>query len=81
MKDSLFYSSSTAAASAIVFSIQDIYSVVGIVCTCISVFVLIVNLLFKVYDRIKDRKISKQDISETLDDLEEFAENLKKLDK
>lgn len=81
MKDSLFYSSSTAAASAIVFSIQDIYSVVGIVCTCISVFVLLVNLLFKVYDRIKDRKISKQDISETLDDFEEFAENLKKFDK
>lgn len=81
MKDSLTYSSATAAVSAIVFSIQDIYSIVGIVCTCISVFVLLVNLLFKVYDRIKDKHVSKQDISDTLDDLDEFVENFKKLDK
>ena len=79
MKDSLTYASAASAGSALIFTIQDIYSIVGLV--CISVFVLLVNLLFKVYDRIKDKKITKQEVSETLDDIEEFAENLKKLEK
>lgn len=81
MKDSLTYVSAASAGSALIFTIQDIYSIVGLVCTCISVFVLLVNLLFKVYDRIKDKKITKQEVSDTLDDIEEFAENLKKLEK
>lgn len=81
MKDSLTFASAGSAAGALFFTIQDIYSIVGIVCTCISVFVLFVNLLFKVYDRIKDKKFTNDELSDTLDDLDEFTENLKKLKK
>lgn len=81
MKDLLTYTSAGAAVNALVFTIQDIYSIAGIVCTCISAFVLLVNLCFKLYDRIKDKKITKQEVSDTLEDFEEFAENIKKLKK
>lgn len=81
MKDILTYISASSAGGALFFSIQDIYSIAGIVCTVISAIVLIVNFLIKLYDRIKDKKFTKQEISDTLDDLDEFTENLKKLNK
>lgn len=81
MKDILTYISASSAGGALFFSIQDISSIAGIVCTVISAIVLLVNFLIKLYDRIKDKKFTDQEISDTLDDLDEFTENLKNLKK
>lgn len=74
----LTYASAGFSSCGIVLSAQDIESYLNIVLITISVLILCINFGLRVYDRIKDGKLTKEEIKETVDDLENLSEEIKK---
>ena len=74
----LTYASAGFSSCGIVISAQDIESYLNIVLITISVLILCINFGLRVYDRIKDGKLTKEEIKETVDDLENLSEEIKK---
>lgn len=56
---------------SLILSIQDIESYLNIALIIISIVILSVNFLLRFYDRAKDGKLTKQEIKETIDDLQD----------
>ena len=56
---------------SLVLSVQDFESYLNIVLIVISILILSVNFFLRFYDRAKDGKLTKQEIKETIDDLQD----------
>ena len=74
----LTYASAGFSSCGIVLSAQDIESYLNIALITISVLILCINFGLRVYDRIKDGKLTKEEVKETVDDLENLSEQIKK---
>lgn len=73
----LTYTSAGFSSCGIVLSAQDIESYLNIILITISVLILCINFGLRVYDRIKDGKLTKEEIKETVDELQDLSENIK----
>ena len=69
--------SSTNAILSLIFSIQDIESIASLIFTILAILILLVNFSLRLYDKLKDGKISDDERKEIEKDLEELTNNLK----
>ena len=74
----LTYSSSILSSCSIFLSTQDIESFLNIAFITISAVILIINFGLRIYDRMKDGKLTKEEIKDTVDDAEHLIEEIKK---
>ena len=74
----LTYSSSILSSCSIFLSMQDIESFLNIAFIIISVMILCINFGLRIYDRIKDGKLTKEEIQDTVEDAEHLIEEIKK---
>ena len=79
MRRSLTILSDTSAAGGLAIGLSQIYTILGIVLTIGSIIVLIVNFVLRMYDRFKDKKITKQEVKDTLDDMAKMADEIVRL--
>ena len=78
MRDKILtYSSSVLSSCSIFLSAQDIESYLNIAFITISVLILCINFGLRVYDRLKDSKVTKQEIRDTVEDIENLTEEIK----
>ena len=69
--------SSCNAIMAIVFSVQDIESIFGIVFTALGILILCVNFILRLRDKLKDGKLSEEEVKELQEELEEIRNSIK----
>lgn len=74
----LTYSSSILSSFSIFLSTQDIESFLNIAFIIISVIILCINFGLRIYDRMKDGKLTKEEIQDTVEDAEHLIEEIKK---
>lgn len=74
----LTYFSSILSSCSIFLSAQDIESYINIAFITISVLILIINFGLRIYDRMKDGKLTKEEIQDTVEDAEHLIEEIKK---
>ena len=74
----LTYFSSVLSSCSIFLSAQDIESYINIAFIIISVTILIINFGLRIYDRMKDGKLTKEEIHDTIEDAEHLVEEIKK---
>lgn len=74
----LTYSSSILSSFSIFLSTQDIESFLNIAFIIISVLILCINFGLRIYDRLKDGKLTKEEIKDTVEDAEHLIEEIKK---
>lgn len=79
MKRALTILSDTSATGGLAIGLSQIYTILGIVLTIGSIIVLIVNFVLRIYDRFKDKKITKQEVKDTLDDMAKMADEIVRL--
>lgn len=78
MRDKILtYSSSVLSSCSIVLSAQDIESYLNIAFITISVLILCINFGLRIYDRVKDGKVTKEEIRDTVDDTKKLVEDIK----
>lgn len=80
MNNKLFAISDTTAVGGLTLGLTQIYTILGIAMTAISLIVLIVNFCIRIYDRIKDGKLDKKEIEWTLNDVTELANKIVELE-
>ena len=64
---------------SLVLSIQDIECYMNIILIVISILILSINFGLRVFDRVKDGKLTKQEIQDTIEDAEQFKEEIEKM--
>ena len=69
--------SSCNAIMAIVFSVQDIESIFGIVFTALGILILCVNFILRLRDKLKDGKLTEEEVKEIQEELEEIKNSFK----
>ena len=79
MRPVLTILSDTSAAGGLAIGLSQIYSILGIVLTIGSIIVLVVNFALRMYDRFKDKKITKQEAKDTFDDMVKMAAEIVRL--
>lgn len=69
----------TASILGVAFSVQDVYSILGIVCTSISIILLVIRTAIAVYNKIKNKDIKGaiEDINKAKDEIEDITEDNK----
>ena len=60
-----------ATATATYASITDISNVLNIILLIISIANILLVVIFKIYDRLKDGKLTKEEINDTIKDVED----------
>lgn len=71
--------SSVPASLSIVLGVHDIESYCSIAFIVISSVVLLINFGLRIYDRVKDGKLTAEEIKDTVDDLEKLQDDLSQL--
>ncbi len=71
--------SDTSAAGSLAIGLSQIYTIFGIVLTVLSIVVLIINFCFRMYDRLKDKKLTNEEKAETAEEFRNLVEKLKEL--
>ena len=74
----LTYTSSVLSSCSIFLSVQDIESYINIAFIVVSVMILCINFGLRIYDRLKDGKLTKEEIQDTVEDAEHLIEEIKK---
>ena len=74
----LTYTSSVLSSCSIFLSVQDIESYINIAFIVVSVMILCINFGLRIYDRMKDGKLTKEEIQDTVEDAEHLIEDIKK---
>ena len=74
----LTYTSSVLSSFSIFLSVQDIESYINIAFIVVSVMILCINFGLRIYDRMKDGKLTKEEIQDTVEDAEHLIEEIKK---
>lgn len=73
----LSVASSCNAIMSLVFSVQDIESIFGIVFTSLGILILLINFGLRLYDKLKDGKLSDEDINELEEEVKKIEEHFK----
>ena len=73
----LTYTSSVLSSCSIFLSVQDIESYINIAFIVVSVLILCINFGLRIYDRMKDGKLTKEEIQDTVEDAEHLIEDIK----
>lgn len=71
--------SSTTAGLAITTSIQNIESICSIVFVVLSAVILLINFGLRIYDRVKDGKLTPEEIKDSAEDAKKLVDDLKNL--
>ena len=71
--------SSVPASLSIVLGVHDIESYCSIAFIVISSVVLLINFGLRIYDRVKDGKLTPEEIKDTIDDVKQLGEDLSQL--
>ena len=71
--------SSSTAGLAITTSIQNIESICSIVFVVLSAVILLINFGLRIYDRVKDGKLTPEEIKESAEDAKKLVDDLKNL--
>lgn len=79
MNAKLLTVSDTTAVGGLAVGLSQIYTILGIVCTFVSLVVLIVNFIIRIHDRLKDGKMDKQELEWTIDDVTKLASKIVEL--
>lgn len=70
--------SSSTAGLAITTSIQNIESICSIVFVVLSAVILLINFGLRIYDRVKDGKLTPEEIKDSAEDAKKLVDDLKK---
>lgn len=73
----LTYTSSVLSSCSIFLSVQDIESYINIAFIVVSVMILCINFGLRIYDRMKDGKLTKEEIDDTIEDAEHLIKDIK----
>lgn len=71
--------SSCTAGLAITTSIQNIESICSIVFVVLSAVILLINFGLRIYDRVKDGKLTPEEIKDSAEDAKKLVDDLKNL--
>ena len=73
----LSVASSCNAIMTLVFSVQDIESIFGIVFTSLGILILLVNFALRLYDKLKDGKLTDDEMNELEEEVKKIEEHFK----
>lgn len=71
--------SSLPATLAITSSVHDIESICSILFIVMSAIILLINFGLRIYDRIKDGKLTPEEIKDTIEDGKQLVDDLSQL--
>ena len=60
-----------AAATATYASISDINNIINMILLIISIINILLVVIFKIWDRVKDGKFTKEELNDTIKDVED----------
>ena len=82
-RSKLFFLSDASAGGGLVFglTLTQWYTVLGIILTVLSIVVLIINFILRMYDRLKDGKFTNEEKAETAKEVLELKEKIDELQK
>lgn len=63
---------------SLVLSVQDIECYMNIFLIAISILILSINFVLRIYDRMKDGDLTSEEIEETIQDAKDTANEIKK---
>lgn len=69
-------SASIAAATGTYATVTDINNVINMILLIVSVANILLVIIFKIYDRIKDGKLTKEEINDTIKDVEDAKRDI-----
>lgn len=83
MKNKLIILSDASASGGLIFglTLTQLYTLLGIILTVLSIIVLIINFILRLYDRLKDGKFTNEEKAETAKEILELKETIDKLQK
>lgn len=79
MSTKLYILSDATAGGGLVIGLSQIYTILGIILTTLSIIVLLVNLFMRLHDRMKDGKFTNEEKAETAKEILELTEKIKEL--
>lgn len=71
--------SDAGAGGGLVIGLSNIYNILGIILTALSIIVLIINLFIRLHDRLKDKEFTNEEKAETAQEILELTEKIKEL--
>lgn len=82
-KSKLFFLSDASASGGLIFglTLTQWYTVLGIILTVLSILVLVINFILRMYDRLKDGKLTNEEKAETAKEILELKDTIEKLQK
>lgn len=81
MRRGLFIASDATAGGGLAIGLSQIYTILGIILTIVSIVVLIINFTLAMRDRLKDGKLDNNEKAETAKEILELKETIEKLQK
>ena len=81
MRKALFITSDATAGGGLAIGLSQIYTILGIVLTVVSIVVLVINFILAMRDRFKDGKLDNNEKAETAKEILELKETIEKLQK
>ena len=79
MKSGLTYVSDTTAAGGLAIGLTNIYTILGIVLTIISIIVLIINFSLRMIYRLKDKNFTEEERKAANNEISELTEKVQYL--
>ncbi len=80
-KKGLFLAGDVSAGGSLAIGLSQIYTILGIVLTTISIIVLVINFVLRMKDRLSDGKMTNEEKAETAKEIIELKETIDKLQK
>ena len=79
MQTKLFILSDAAAGGGLAIGLSNIYTILGIILTVVSILVLVINFGLRLYDRLKDKNFTNEEKAETAKEILELTNKIKEL--
>lgn len=79
MSTKLYILSDATASGGLVIGLSNIYTILGIILTTLSIIVLLVNLFMRLHDRLKDGKLTNEEKADTAKEILELTNKIKEL--
>lgn len=79
MSTKLYLLSDATASGGLVIGLSNIYTILGIILTTLSIIVLLVNLFMRLHDRLKDGKLTNEEKADTAKEILELTNKIKEL--
>lgn len=79
MSTKLYILSDATASGGLVIGLSNIYTILGIILTALSIIVLLVNLFMRLHDRLKDGKLTNEEKADTAKEILELTNKIKEL--